>query len=101
VNRRILVDDHGRPRAARQLILNFFPDVSYVTVIKLFSRSDGYYSWTGRLKGFKYSSATLTYASGVFAGNFAKPGAVYEVSLVRDDLYRVVLIDPSQFEAPD
>ena len=40
----------------------------------------------------------MVYTGGVFIGHFASPLEVYEVSLVQDDLYRVILIDQSKFQ---
>ncbi len=43
------------------------------------------------------SSLTIVWVGGVFAGNFASPEGVYEVSWAERGIYRVVEIDQGAF----
>lgn len=101
INLGLLLTDDGQPRdlpAGTTITLNLFPDVSYEGVIERIGREGDGSSWTGHLQGVEYSALTMVYTGGVFIGHFASPLGVYEVSLVQDDLYRVILIDQSKFQ---
>lgn len=97
INFQLLLDEAGRARPVTEVTLNLFPDVVKTGKIdRIESEGDGV-SWVGRLENEEYSHMTMVFVSGVFAGNFASPLGVYEVSVVEGDLYRVVLIDQSKF----
>lgn len=97
VNLALLMDEAGRARDVREVTLNLFPDVIYQGVIERAEESGGGMSWVGDLKNVEYSHFTMVYIGGVFIGHFASPLGVYEVSIVEDDIYRIILIDQSRF----
>jgi hypothetical protein len=104
VNLRLLLDDNGKPRALgpnAQIVLNLFPDVTYVGVIENMQQEGGGTSWVGHLQGVENSRMYLVYTAGVFIGHFASPAGVYEVSNIGGNLYRIVMIDQSQLQGGD
>jgi len=101
INLALLMDETGQARNVKEITLNLFPDVIYTGVIEQIEQNGDGYSWVGYLKDVEYSELTMVYTSGVFIGHFASPLGVYEVSIVEDDLYRVILIDQTQFPGGD
>lgn len=97
VNLALLMDETGQSRNVKEITLNLFPDVIYTGVIKQVEQNGDGFSWMGYLKNVEYSELTMVYASGVFIGHFASPLGVYEVSIVEGDLYRIIMIDQTQF----
>jgi hypothetical protein len=87
--------------ANAEIPLNLFPDVAYTGVIGQIQQDGDGYSWVGHLKDVATSSMTIVYTAGVFAGNFASPAGVYEVSNVGGDLYEIIQIDQSPFQGGD
>jgi hypothetical protein len=104
LNLSLLLDANGQPRNLApnsELALNLFPDVTYTGVIEDVQQEGDGYRWAGHLKDVENSQMYLVYTAGVFIGHFASPAGVYEVSNVGGDLYRIVIIDQSQFQGGD
>jgi hypothetical protein len=97
VNLALLLDEAGQARDVKEIALVLFSDVVYTGVIEQIEQNGDGLSWVGYLKDVEYSELTMVYTSGVFIGHFASPLGVYEVSIVDDGLYRVIMIDQSQF----
>ncbi len=96
INQGLLLDAQGTaqqlpPQA--EIALNLFPDATYTAVIDQMQQEGDTYTWVGHLKGVETSEFTLVYAAGVFAGHFASPGSVYEVSSAGGEFYEIVQID--------
>ena len=95
VNLALLMDETGQSRNVKEITLNLFPGVAYTGVLMQIEPNGDGYSWAGYLKGVEYSGLTMVYTSGVFIGHFASPSGVYEVSSAGDDLYRVIMMTPT------
>ena len=99
LNWALLIDESGQPLnlgADAEITLNLFPDVVYTGVIKQIGDDGGSISWIGYLKDIEYSEMTMVLTGGAFIAQIASPAGVYEVSLVGDDLYRVIMIDQTK-----
>jgi hypothetical protein len=72
--------------------------VTYTGIIEQIEENGDSFSWTGHLKDVAYSSLIMIFTGGVFIANISSPGGVYEVSRVRGDFYRIVLIDQQKFQ---
>jgi hypothetical protein len=104
LNLGLLLESDGQARdlpAGTEIELNLFPDQTYTGVIEQVQQEGETYSWTGHLKDVEYSSLTMVYTGGIFIGNFASPAGVYEVANAGDDLYQIILIDPSKFQGEE
>jgi len=75
---------------------NLFPDSNYVGTIDYLGDDEVGFTWAGQLKGVEYSEFTIVFTGGIFIANIASPEGVYEVSVVENDLYRIVLLDQNQ-----
>ena len=93
INLGLLIDETGQARPVKEIVVNLFPDTTYIAVIEQAEQAGDVYSWSGVLKGVEYSYFTMVYTSGAFMGHFASPLGIYETAYVRDDLYRVIQID--------
>ncbi len=96
INQGLLLDAQGGARSLEpqaEIILNLFPDTTYTAVLDQMQQEGDAYTWVGHLKGVETSEFTLVYAAGVFAGHFASPGSVYELSSAGGELYQIVQID--------
>lgn len=99
VNFALLLDDakqSSRLKTNSEIMLNLFPDVTYIGVIDHIEENGFDYSWSGHLKDVEFSELTIVYTGETFIAHFASPGGVYEVSNVGEDLYQVVLIDQTK-----
>jgi len=100
----LLLDENGQALdlpANAEITLNLFPDVTYTGVVEKIEHDGEGYSWIGHLKEVEFSSMFMVYTAGVLIGHFASPEAVYEVSNVGDDLFRIVQIDQSKLPQRD
>lgn len=93
-----LLDDSGQPRNVKRISINLFPDVIYTAVIEEVTQEGDSFTWSGYLEGVETSYFTMVYTSGVFMGHYASPNGVYEVVFVEGDLYRVIMIDQTNFQ---
>ena len=96
IDRSQLLDEHGSPLpvdGSRRITLNLFPDVSYTGILEQVQQDGGTITWMGRLDGVPNGQFSIVWTAGVFAGHFASPAGICELSNVRGDLYRVIQID--------
>ena len=104
INVPLLLSSNGQALplpANAEIVLNLFPDVVYTGVVEQIQQEGDGYSWVGHLKGLDTSTMTIVYTAGVFAGNFASPAGVYEVSHLSGDLYQVIAVNQSPFQGGD
>lgn len=93
INLGLLLDESGQAREMGEFTINLFPDVTYTGVVEEVTPEGDGYSWSGHLKDVEFSAFFMVYTSGVFIAHFSSPLGVYEVSIARDDLYRIIQID--------
>ncbi|MEK6752368.1 MAG: hypothetical protein AABZ00_08880 [Chloroflexota bacterium] len=91
-----LLDESGQAQKVEEITINLFPDTVYTGVITQTEELGDGSTWVGYLKDVEYSELSMVYTSGVYIGHFASPMGVYEVTFVKDDLYRVIQIDQKQ-----
>ncbi|GEM_PF-4906718 len=97
INWGVLLDESGQARPVSEIVLNLFPDVTYVGVIQEIAPEGDGYVWSGYLKDIEFSALYMVYTSGVFLAHFDSPLGVYEVAFVEDDLYRVIQIEQAEY----
>ncbi|MBI5824997.1 MAG: hypothetical protein HZB18_13285 [Chloroflexi bacterium] len=91
-----LLDESGQAKKVKEFTINLFPDTVYTGVVTQTEEMGDGSTWVGYLKDVEYSELSMVYTSGVYIGHFASPMGVYEVTFVKDDLYRVIQIDQQQ-----
>jgi hypothetical protein len=104
LNLSLLLADDGQPRSLAlpaEIQLDLFPEVHYTGIIEQVQNEGDAISWIGHLKEIEYSELTMVYTGGIFIAHFASPQGVYEVSLMGDDVYRIIQVDQSKLEGGD
>ncbi|HOW90718.1 MAG TPA: hypothetical protein PK883_00260 [Anaerolineaceae bacterium] len=88
-------------KSGTEIGFNLFSDVAYVGIIDYMGEDEVGFTWAGKLKGVEYSEFTIVFTGGNFIANIASPEGVFEVSVVENDLYRIVLLDQNQLPGGD
>lgn len=92
-----LFDAGGNPVGApARITLNLFDDLTYTGIVEDAEGDAGVYTWNGRLDGIEHGYFYIVYTSDVYMVHAASPLGIYEVSYLKDDIYRVVEIDQTQ-----
>lgn len=97
LNLGVLLDESGQARELSEITVNLFPDVTYTGIIEEVNVEGDGYTWIGHLKDVELSAFYIVYTSGVFIGHFASPLGIYEVSIAKDEVYRIIQIDQNRF----
>lgn len=80
---------------AEKVILNLFPDVSYTAInSSIIYRSEGNYTWIGKIEGIPYSTVTLVISQGKVTGDInAVEGGFYQIRPTENGLHFIQLMD--------
>jgi len=84
--------------AKPELDLPLFGDARFTGVVEKVETVGGARTWTGRLKGQRASSFTIVRVGNVFMAKIASTGEVYEVTWVRNGVYRIEELDHSKYQ---
>jgi len=94
---RFVTVDVGLLSVNTEIVLNLFPDVSFIGVVgNVEQNGQNSTSWIGHLKDVELSNFVLVEADHIFTATISSPEGVYQVKQAEASIYEIQQIDPSK-----